>query len=524
MSLVKNEMGIRLDNQSRTEHSAQNTTVAMVSRVLAILMGYAVRVVFTHTLSENYVGVNGLFTDIISVLSLTEMGLETAITYALYKPIAQADVEKQKSIMQLYRTFYRVVAGVVLCAGLLVIPFLDVLIKNKPDIPNLTYIYLLYLLRSVLSYLLIYKKTLMDAHQLSYIGTGIKTMSWVVQDILQIAVLLLTHDFLLYLYIYIGATVAANLVISRKAEKLYPFLKDKAVTPLQKEERTGIFRNVRAMMMHKVGKVVVNNTDNLVLSAIVGIVSVGKYSNYYLVIESVQQVLTELFTGVTASVGNLGVTSDTKRTREVYGALFFATQWMYCVAAITLFELLPPFVMLSFGEQFLFDRTVTAILCFNFFITGMGKATLMFRDSLGLFWYDRYKAVVQAVLNLVISIILAKWVGAAGVFLGTLFSMLLTASWVEPYVLYKYHFHTSVVPYLLRFTGYTLQSILIWLLVHWLCSFAGGGMFVQMILKGLLCVIVPSVIIAVFYCRSREWKYITDKFVWLWNRRMGNHE
>ena len=159
-----------MTEKSRTEYSARNTTAAMISKIIAILVGFVSRVVFTHTLNESYVGINGLFSDILNVLSLSELGIGTAITYALYRPIAEHEIEKQKSLMRLYRWMYRMVAGFILAAGLAVVPFLDVLIKNKPDVEHLTGIYLMYLANSVLSYLLIYKKTLIDALQKLYLG------------------------------------------------------------------------------------------------------------------------------------------------------------------------------------------------------------------------------------------------------------------------------------------------------------------------------------------------------------------
>ena len=245
-----------METKSRTQYSAYNTTVGLISRFMAIIMGYVVRIVFTHMLSENYVGVNGLFTDILNVLSLSEMGIETAISFALYKPIAENDIEKQKSIMNIYKWFYRAVACFVLFAGLLVIPFMGVLIKNKPDIENLTYIYVLYLINSAASYLLIYKKTLLDAHQLKYIGVVAKTFSWVIQDIFQIAILILTKNFILYLYVYIAATVISNIYISKKTDKLFPYVNDKDVQKLDTQTKSDIIKNVKAMMMHQVGNVI----------------------------------------------------------------------------------------------------------------------------------------------------------------------------------------------------------------------------------------------------------------------------
>ena len=213
---------------------------------------------------------------------------------------------------------------------------------------------------------------------------------------------------------------------------MYPFLKDKDIKPIPKEERSGIYQNIRAMLMHKVGDVLVNNTDNLILSAMVGLISVGCYSNYYLIIASVHSIMTRMFQGLTASVGNLGVTQGKERIRKVFASSFFVGQWMYGFAAICLYELINLFVEFSFGAEYVFPENVVFVLCLNFFILGMRQAALVFRDSLGLFWFDRYKSIANALLNIVFSIVLAKECGAFGVFLGTLFSTLLTSFWVEP--------------------------------------------------------------------------------------------
>ena len=505
--------------QSRTEYSMRNTTAAMASRIIAILMGFITRVVFTHVLSEAYVGVNGLFSDILNVLALSELGVGTAITYALYKPIAEKDIEKQKSLMRMYCWFYRIVAAIVLVAGLAIIPFMDVLIKNQPEVDHLILIYLMYLANSVCSYLLIYKRTLIDAHQMLYVGVIYQTVFLLIQDVAQIVILLWTKNFILFLTIYLICTLGNNLCISRKANQLYPYLKDKTIQPLEKEEKHNIFQNIRAMLMHKVGTVVVNNTDNLLLSSIVGIVSVGCYSNYYLLIGSVRQVLNQMFQGITASVGNLGVTAGRERVKRIFEASFFIGQWMYGFAAICLYELLNPFVEISFGKQYLFGKTVVFVLCLNFFITGMRQATLVFRDSLGLFWYDRYKSIAEAVLNLVISIVLAQHFGTVGVFLGTLFSSLLTSVWVEPWVLYKHHLQCSVWNYFLRYGIYTLIIGIAWAAADFLCVTVKGTIWAVLGVRLLICILIPNLIFLLCYIRNKEFRFLLGKLKQLMNKR-----
>lgn len=502
---------LNIEKQSRTEYSARNTTVAMVARVLAILMGFVTRVVFTHTLSEDYVGVNGLFTDILNVLALSELGIGTAITYALYKPIAEGDVEKQKSLMRMYRSFYRIVALFVLLAGLLVIPFMDVLIKNQPRVEHLIFLYLMYLANSVISYLLIYKRTLIDAYQLSYIGVLYQTFFLIVQNLIQIVILLTTRNFVLFVSILIGCTICNNISISRKADKMYPFLKDKNVQPLPKEEKQGIYQNIKAMLMHKVGNVVVTNTDNLLISSLVGIVSVGIYSNYFLVIGSIRQVLNQAFQGITASVGNLGVEESKERIKRIFDASFFIGQWLFGFAAICLYELLTPFVEMSFGPQYVFDKSITFVLCINFYLTGMRQATLVFRDSLGLFWFDRYKSIAEALINLVVSLILGYYYGVVGIFLGTMISTITTSLWVEPYMLFKHRLQAPVRFYFLKYVWYVVVTAVAWFITDKVCGLVIGSPLLQCIIRLLICLAIPNILFLLMYCRCKEYVFVCQK-------------
>ncbi len=509
-------------DRSRTEYSARNTTVAMAARVAAILAGYFTRVVFTHTLSEDYVGINGLFTDILNVLALSELGVGTAITYALYKPVSEKNVEEQKSLMRMYRQFYRIVAAIVLVGGLLVIPFMDVLIKNQTQVEHLTVIYLMYLMNSVISYLLIYKRTLIDAHQLSYIGVMYQTVFLLIQNAVQVLVLLCTRNFFFFVSVMILCTLANNICISLKADRLYPCLREREVQELPGEEKRSIYRNIRAMLMHKIGNVIVNNTDNLLLSSLVGIVSVSKYSNYFLMIGSVRQVLNQMFQGITASVGNLGVEEGRERIRKIFEASFFMGQWMFGLAAICLFELVDIFVQISFGTQYVFTRDITLVLCLNFYFTGMRQAVLVFRDSMGLFRYDRYKSLAEAAINLGVSILLGRKMGTLGIFLGTLVSTITTSLWVEPYMLYKHRLKISSRGFFLRYIQYACVTFLLWTGEDLLCRYMLGGNDVSgrcstgmlwqvCCLKLAVCFTVTNLVYLLIYHRTREFRLLVRK-------------
>ena len=502
-----------MNKKSRTEYSAVNSTVAVVARMSAILLGFFARVVFTHTLNEDYVGINGLFGNILNILSVSELGVGTAITFALYKPIAKEDTEKQKSLMLLFKRFYFFVGAFVLVAGLCVIPFMDLLMKNDPNVDHLILLYLLFLINTVLSYVCIYKRTLIDAHQLNYISVSIHTGIGCLCALLQMLFLVLTKYFIIYLCINIVGTLAINILITNKANKLYPFLRDKNIEKLPKDEMSDIVKNIKAMLFHKIGDVVINNTDNLLISALVSTTSVGLYSNYYLVIGSIRQVLYQMFQGITASVGNLGALESEKRIKKIYESTFFFAQWVFGLCALCMYQILDNFVGISFGENYVFTKNITLILCLNFYIFGLRQPTLIFRDSMGLFWFDRYKSVAEAVVNLVASIILGKMYGVFGIFLGTFIGTVTTSLWIEPFVLYKYKIKSGCDIYYLKFLIYTSLTVLIFLGENYLCSFIKGDGLGFAILRTLICFVITNVIYLIAYCRTKEFIFLKDKAV-----------
>lgn len=271
------------------------------------------------------------------------------------------------------------------------------------------------------------------------------------------------------------------------------------------------------MMMHKIGDVIVNNTDNLLISSFVGIASVGCYSNYYLLIGSVQQVLNETFQGITASVGNLGATASKERVQTIFSSVFLLNHWMFSFAAICLFELLNPFIVLSFGEKYLFTTDIVWILCINFYIRGLTRSCLIFRNSLGLFWYDRYKSIAEALINLIVSIILAQRFGTFGVFMGTFISTVTTTLWIEPFVLYKYHFQTPVFAYYRRLLLYCIECGAVWLTAHFLCekctaAFHITGIIPDMTLRLICCTLVVNFVFIILYKNNDAMQLLLHKW------------
>lgn len=500
-----------MQEKSRTEYSAINAAVSLAAQMIAILTGFVNRVIFVRNLSGGYVGINGLFLNILNILSLSELGIGTAITYALYRPVAEGDIPRQKVLMGIYRRFYQIVAAAVMLLGLAVLPFMDMLMKERPDVEHITLIYLLYLFNAAASYLLSYKRAMIEVSQKLYIVSLYTTLFLVLQNILQMVILETTGNFLAFLIVGICSTLAGNFCISRKADSMFPFLKEHTRERLSAEDKQSLGRNIRATILHRIGGVVVNHTDNLILSAFVGVISVGIYSNYYLLIGSVRQLMDRVFQGISASVGNLGATESPQRVERIYKVAFFIGQWLYGICTICLYELLNPFVELFFGEEYLFERPVVFILCITFFILGTRKTFSTFWSSLGLFWIDRYKALAEAVANIVFSVFLVQRWGVFGVFAGTVLSMFPLALWLEPWLFHRFYLQKAVGPFLLRQTGDMAVTGLIWLVVDRLCTLVNGPLLWVLVARALICMGLGNLLLLLAHFRRKEFKTVVRR-------------
>ncbi|MBR5220210.1 MAG: polysaccharide biosynthesis protein [Clostridia bacterium] len=498
---------------SRTRFTILNTSVSSAVRIITILMGFITRMVFTRMLDQHYVGISGLFLDFFQLLSLSELGISVAVTYALYKPIADNDTEKQKSIMALYRRFYNIVALIVLSVGLIMFPFLDYLIKDQPHVDQLQLIYILYLINAVVSYLFVYKRTLIEAHQRMYISMLYYGLFMLLQYVLQIVILVCTKNFILYLIIYLLCTCLHNIAISQKANKLYPYLKEKDIHPISADDKQDIIKNIKAMFIHKIGAVVVKNTDSLLISSMIGIVSTACYSNYRLIIGSLQQILNQIFQGVSASIGNLGVTDDNRTLKNAFDSIFFIGFWVYGFSTICLLELSSPFIALCFGQEYVFSSDVNFLLCLNFYMTGIRQAVLSFRDSLGLFRYDRYKSIAEAIVNLIASIILTYHFGISGILLGTLISTVMIPLWIEPYILFKYRLHYPLYRYFVKLCLYSLVIIIGGVCTHAICSYIDGSYIYQLLIKVPVCVIIPNLCVLLFLHRTPGFNFFIERIL-----------
>ncbi len=496
----------------RTKNSFINLIVSWGTQIANTLLRFALRTVFIHILTTEYLGLNGLFSNILNFLSFAELGVGSAIAFSLYKPLAERDETAIAGIMNFFRKTYFIIGIFVLVVGLSFTPFIEYFINDIPDIPYIHLIYALCVVNSGISYFLVYKSTLIIADQRKDI---VEKNNFIFKMLLltgQMGILLLTHNYILYLLVNIIVTLLTNISISMIADKRYRFLSTKKNTQIDPDTLSEIKKNVSATMLHKVGAVIIFGTDNLLISKFFGLEIVGLYSNYHLIIDTLTNFVGQIQASVTASVGNLGITATPEKKLEVFERYLFLVFWLFNFTSICLVALLNPFIHLWIGEQYIIPISVVAVLVFNYFLTGLRSAAATFDNAFGLFWNTRKLPVIESVINLVISIALAKWVGYIGIFLGTTISSLISGTWFEPYVLYKYGFKKSSIGYYRHLMEYFIVTVLSGIFFVFIISVISINGFGGFILKCFIVVFGSNLFLILIYFRSKRMKYIYEIF------------
>lgn len=498
-----------MKNLSRTEYSLLNMAAGMIGYSINTITGFACRIVFVRMLSAEYLGISGLFTNVLSMLSLAELGISSAITFALYKPIAQDNENKIASIMQFYRKAYAAIGTVVAIMGLALLPFLDVLITDTPDIKeNIYLLYLLYLFNTVISYFFSYRQSLLTAMQRQYIVVGYSYIVTIVQSVLQIIFLVLTKEYLIYLLIQIAGGIIYNIWVSAKAVKDYPYIKKKNVQKLSHKETWDLLKNIKALAVNKLSGVLVNSTDNIAITYFRGLSSVGFASNYTLFSTTLDRLITQLFNGLTGSVGNLNASADDDTRYHFFKTLNLANFWLYGWAAIGIAVVSGDLVHWFYGSEYVMEMKIPLILAVNFYSIGMLHAAYTYKSTLGLFRYGQYLLFLTGIINLVLDVILGRIWGTFGIYCATLIARLMTNLWYEPYAVYRYGLKKNPVLYGKRNLIFAGILILTGAICYFLCSFCRFSVVGNVAAKMVICSIVPNAVFYICFRKTSEFAYL----------------
>lgn len=473
-------------SKSRIANVSKNLTIGIICQIVNLVVNFVARTFFLRLLGTDYLGVNGLFTNILSVLSFAELGIGHAIIAGMYKPLAEGDEKKLASLMRLYKKTYLIIGIIIAVAGICVIPFLNFIIKEPPKVSeNLILLYVLFLANTVVSYFFTYKKSIVTADQRNYIILLITEVIHLIQIVLQLVFLFLTNNYIVYLVIQICATLAINLISSLVANKLYPYLKSKA-DPLPKEESKKLFNDVKSLAVYKFGSVVLNGTDNILVSSLNTITNVGLVSNYMLLNTSCNAILGKVNEAFTSSVGNLNTKSDPKKQLDIFHKLFFITAWLYGFVSVGLLLVTKSFITAWIGEAYLLDDLTALAIVLGFYVTGVHYAAYTYRITLGYFSKGKIAPLAAAVINIGLSIGFYFWFGLSGIFFATPIARLITTGIVDPVLIYKNTFKKNPIFYYIRyfvyFAAFAAISYVCSLLISLVNLSGWGGVCVQILI------------------------------------------
>lgn len=495
---------------SRLKNSALNFASGFLGRVLTILLNFAVRTIFIYCLNEAYLSVNGLYSNILTVLSLAELGFGSAMVYRMYAPVAVKDYQKTAALLQFYKKIYIIIGVVIFLLGLCVIPFMDYIIKDKPDISGLTLYYILFLVNTSISYWFSsYKASVLYADQKEYIKTNVQNTMAILQSGLQIVLLLLFRKYLLYLLIQLAGNIFLNLYVAHLVDKRYPEIQTYQGDSLSAEERVQIRKDTEALVLSRFGHVALNGTDNIIISAVVGVLWVGRLSNYTLICDSVTSVLCQITAAITGSLGNFFATEDKHAGYALFKKVEFLNFWLYGFSFIALVTLLDPFIQIWAGERFVLGLPISIAIAINFFVAGYMNTLWVFRSTIGLFKQGKFRPILVAILNIILSIFLGKLWGVFGVLFATFLSRAAISLWYDPLILHRYGFEVSCKPFFARYFRRVLllTTILIVMLTIRYVVLSSATTVLRFAVMTMFTAIVPNAIFWLAYHRCEEYAY-----------------
>lgn len=486
----------------------KNVTGSFLSSFITILVGLVAQKLFLSILGTEYLGLNGLFNNILSMLCVVELGIGTAIIYNLYKPIVENNIEQIKSLMLFYKKAYNLIAIVIFILGLLLIPGLKYIIGEVSINVNIPLVYFLFLLNVVASYILSYKRSILYASKKNYIVNIVHILYLVVANTSQLSMLYLTKNYYLYLIIRIIMTLMENVVISLIVKKRFTYLNLNQAKPIDKETKDGIFKKVKALLFHKIGGFIVLGTDNIIISKYLGIVIVGLYSNYYLIMNSAIILFSQIITSLTPSIGHLLVKNDTESNYRTFKKIRFMTFWIDTFVSISILIIMQSFICIWLGKEYLLTNIVLFILVFNFFQSLFKNSFGVFKDAAGIYYEDRYVPLLESLINIIVSIVLCKCIGLPGVFIGTIVSSLVHWVYTFPVVLFKRLFNRSYKEYVIDTILYFLLFIVIASLTYFIAyNINVSNMWIKFFINVGLCITIPNILLFIIFYKTGNFKY-----------------
>lgn len=497
---------------NRTQNSVRNMLYGAINRIVSIIFPFIVRTVFIKTIGEEYLGLNTLFSSILQVLNLADLGFSTAIAASMYKPIAENDINKVSALMKLFRNVYKIIGFTILFLGIIITPFIKYLINgNPPQGIDIYLLWILYLFNTVISYLLFaYKVSLINAHQRNDITEKIGTISRVITSLFQIYVVAVLKNVYLYVFLTLICTAVYNLGCSIECDKRYPQYKCEG--DVEKETKQKIIKDIKALTIQKIGNTISLSLDSIIISSFLGLSAVAIYGNYFYIISSISMFVSLIHSSITASIGNSIASESLEKNYSDLIKFSFLNTWLIGWCSICFMCLFQDFMILWMGKNLLLGTSTILCLVLRFFSEHLRKVVLTYKDAAGIWWYDKWKPLVGCLVNLILNIVLVKKIGIAGVAISTVISFIFVEMPWETHVLFKYYFKKSEIEYYNNLLISIVFIIFVGMVTYYSCMMLKISGISAICIKLIICVILPN-LLYVFINRKNKYYIMTKPLI-----------
>lgn len=490
--------------ESRTKRAWNNIGTGIVYKVLMLLMSFVIRTIFTWTLGLEYLGLNSLFSSVLGILNLAELGFAGALVASMYEPFAKHDVKKVNALLRIYKIAYRIIGTSIAVIGICLTPFIPNLITGSyPEEINLSLVYWINLAGVVVSYFLFaYKSCILTVAQRNDIGNVVHIVLMILQYAIQFWILLVYKNYYLYILVLPIINVLYNIITANIAVRLYPeFICEGTVSS---EEKKGIEKKIAGLALNKVSNALCNGLDSIVISMFIGLVALGKYNLYYYVYSALNAILYVIISSTVSTVGNSMALCDKNKNLRNFRQIDFMWGWLITWFSGCLICLYQPFIELWQGKQALFDKGTMAVFCLYFFSQHIAMPIQLYKDAAGLWWEDRWRVGVEGICNLSLNIILVQFLGITGVLLSTVITLLLISFPWQGIVLFKNYFKISSIDYFLDQIKRFIIAVCVCLLTFVLSEllFDSFSTVIELLAKGCFAIFFPNIVLYLIWHKT----------------------
>lgn len=499
---------------SRSSLAKKNILIGVGYKLLAILLPFINRTIILYTLGAEYTGLGSLFSSVLQVLNLAELGFGSAVAFCMYKPIADGDDDKVNALLAFYKRVYRVIGIMILVVGVVLMPFLPHLINGEAPVGlNISILFAIHLFDSIVSYVLFaYKATLLTANQRNDVVNGILSVSTLIKHLVQFGILLATHNYYLYVITFPIFTILNNIITDYYSRKLFPQYKCQGI--IEKETITVLGRKIRGLLLSKLCDIARNASDQIIISALLGLTALACFSNYFYILSSVYGILKVITTSITASVGNSIASETVEKNYNDYRKFGFIFAWLRTWCTVCLLCMYQPFMSLWAGDALVLPNACMLLFCSYFYGLNMSNYCYLYFEAAGLWDYAKKAYILQTIVNISLNLILGKWIGIVGILIATNVAIFFFDYLLQANILFKHYFSKQYKLDAAKMQIlYLIVTVLAGVTAVILCIMVAQKINNQvfgLLFRGVVCILIPNIVCLIFYRKTRVFEDAKD--------------